>query len=338
MKAAIYYGVRQIGIEERPIPQPGRKDVLVQVKRAGICATDTTAYQYDGDLVAIYPNAEFGHEMVGIVVEVGAEVQKLEVGNRVFVNPLLHRSLGATDRGGAFSAYILVEDAQLDYNLFVLPDTISFDEAVVIEPFSVGIHGKNVPGARPGAHTVIYGAGAIGLCTLAALRGSGVEGTVVVDLDAHRLQLAGEMGGIPFNPSDGDLKDFLTTQFGSSNNCVGKAVPDVDIYIDCAGAASIPEQFLDLAKTGSKLSVVAVYKKSVEVPLGNVMWSEAAIMGSFMYRAEDIREAIQYLEARSTSINKIVTHRFPHHRIVDAFEAACDQSRSVKVVIDYDLD
>ncbi|MBA9087931.1 2-desacetyl-2-hydroxyethyl bacteriochlorophyllide A dehydrogenase [Fontibacillus solani] len=337
MKAAIYQGVRQICIEERPIPTPGVKDVLVQVKRAGICATDMTAFQYNGDLVAIYPRAEFGHEMVGVVVEAGAEVQSIEAGNRVFVNPLLHRSLGATERGGAFSEYILVENAQLDHNLFLLPDHVSFDEAVVIEPFSVGIHGKNLPGAKAGSHVVIYGAGAIGLCTLAALTGSGVEKCVIVDLDDHRLRLAEEMGGVPFNPALGDLGEFLTAHFGQSNNCVGKTVPDVDIFIDCAGASSIPEQFLNLAKAGAKLSVVAVYKKPVEVALGNVMWSEATIMGSFMYNSEDIKEAIRYLDERSTNIGKIVTHRFPHNQIVDAFETACDPSRAVKVVIDYDL-
>ncbi|MNZ57419.1 Sorbitol dehydrogenase [compost metagenome] len=337
MKSAIYQGIKQIAIEERPIPKAGPKDVVVQIKCAGICATDMTAYQYNGDIVAIYPGAEFGHEMVGVVSEAGVDVQNIPPGARVFVNPLLHRSVGALDRGGAFSEYILVENARLDYNVFILPANVSFEEAVVTEPFSVGVHGKNVPGAQPGSNVVVYGAGAIGLCTLAALSGSGITRVVVVDLDEHRLELAQEMGAIPFNAQSGQLEEFLNSHFGQAFNCLGKAVPNVDIFIDCAGAPNIPNQFLKLAKMGAKLSVVAVHKKPVEIMIGEVMWSEAAIMGSFMYSPDDIKEALHYLSQRNTGITKIVTHRFPHSKIVEAFEKASNPSQAVKVIIDYDL-
>ncbi|SDF16511.1 2-desacetyl-2-hydroxyethyl bacteriochlorophyllide A dehydrogenase [Fontibacillus panacisegetis] len=337
MKSAIYHGIKQISIEEKPMPKPGLNDVIVQIKRAGICATDVTAYNYNGDIVSIFPGAEFGHEMVGVVSEVGASVQDIFVGMRVFVNPLTFRNPTDTDRGGAFSEYVLVANAQLNYNLFVLPDNVSYDDAVVIEPFSVGVHGKNVPGAKPGSNIVIYGAGAIGLCTLSALVGSGVNNAVIVDLDDQRLALAKEMGGVPFNLKESNFREFLIGHFGQSDNCVGLPTPNVDIYIDCAGASNIPDQFLSMAKAGAKLSVVAVHKKSPEVAFSSLMMTEAVIMGSFMYTPKDINETLGYLSSHSTQINKIITHRYPHSQITEAFEMACDASQAIKVVIDYDL-
>ncbi|MNI91073.1 hypothetical protein D3C73_1486880 [compost metagenome] len=85
------------------------------------------------------------------------------------------------------------------------------------------------------------------------------------------------------------------------------------------------------------MSIVAVHKKPIELMIGDVMWSEAIIMGSFMYSSNDINEALNILSEKSTSINKIVTHRFPQSQIVKAFEMACNPSKAVKVIIDYDL-
>lgn len=337
MKSAIYHGIKQISIEEKPVPKPGSNDVIVKIKRAGICATDITAYNYSGDIVSIFNGAEFGHEMVGVVSEIGGNVHDISVGMRVFVNPLTFRNPTDPDRGGAFSEFVLVMNAQLDYNVFVLPDNVSFDEAVVTEPFSVGVHGKNVPGAKPGSNVVIYGAGAIGLCTLSGLIGSGVNNTVIVDLDDQRLALAKEMGGVPFNLNESNFSDFLTAHFGQSCNSIGLPVPNVDIYIDCAGAPNIPDQFLSLAKSGAKLSVVAVHKKPTEVAFSSLMMTESVIMGSFMYTPEDIKETLGYLSFHRTQINKIVTHRFAHSQITEAFEVACNSTHAIKVIINYDL-
>ncbi|CUX71735.1 Galactitol-1-phosphate 5-dehydrogenase [Clostridium sp. C105KSO15] len=337
MKAAIYKGIKKIEIMEKPIPRAGSNDIVVQIKRAGICATDTTAYLHNGDIVGIYPGAEFGHEMVGVVSETGEKVTALKKGTRVFVNPMTYRPANVKERGGAFSEYVLVENAQLDYNVFILPDELSFDDAVIIEPFSVGIHGKNVVGTDNYNNVVIFGAGAIGLSALSGLIGSGNKKPVVVDIDDKRLKLAEEMGGIGFNSATGDLCQFLTERFGQSMNYLGSAVPDIDVYMDCAGAPNIPEQFLNLSKIGSRFVVVAVYKKPVEVTLGNLMWTESSMMGSFMYNSSDIREAIDYLSDKNTNAVKMITHNFSHSQIVEAFEMAINTEKAVKVVINYEL-
>ncbi len=336
MKAAIYQGVGQIGIIDKPIPQLGDNDVLVQIKRAGICATDVTAYQYSGDLVNIYPGDEFGHEMVGVVTSVGAKVEEFAPGARVFINPMSFAALGP-ERGGAFTEYVRVENAKLNHNLFLIPENVSFDEAVITEPFSVGIHGKNVPQVTKDSKVVIFGAGTIGLSALSGLIGMGLDRVIVADIDEARLKVVEEMGGTPLNSAKADLANSLLEFYGSSYNALGVQVPDVDVYIDCAGAPGLAEQFLSLAKFGAKFVVVAVYKKKVEISLGNLMWAESSMMGSFMYTPQDIQEALHYLSQKNTPILRTITHQFPHNQIREAFEMAIQPAQAIKVVINYDL-
>lgn len=202
MKALIYCGTGKLGMEERPIPETGRKDVLVKVARAGICGSDLTAYLGDGMKVGILRkgqfghDGQFGHEMVGTVEKVGEDVKDIHPGERVFVNPTVCKRNGmlGCDIAGAFSEYMLVEDAAYGYNLMKLADDVSFDEAVVIEPLAVGTHGKNCIDVKPHENVVIFGAGTIGLCTLNAVLAVGCQKPVVVDMNKERLKLAESMG------------------------------------------------------------------------------------------------------------------------------------------------
>lgn len=172
MKALLYYGKGDIRIEDIDKPVAGAKDVIVKVMRAGICGSDVKAYVDDGHSVGIlwkdeFPgiDGQFGHEMVGVVDEIGSEVEGIKVGDRVFVNPTVCRRAGmmTCDMSGAFSEYVLVEDAAYGYNLLQLSDETSFDAAVMTEPLSVATHGKNQAEIKPHEHVVIYGAGTIGL-------------------------------------------------------------------------------------------------------------------------------------------------------------------------------
>src|SRR5947209_18851526 len=119
----------------------------------------------------------------------------------------------ASVRAVAFSQYILVQDAKLEYNLFLLPDSLSFEDAVLIEPFAVGTHGKNTPQAKPQDHVVIYGAGPIGLCALSGLIAQGNNNVVVLDIDDSRLETVRKLGGIGSNPKSGETRSFLIDQF-----------------------------------------------------------------------------------------------------------------------------
>ncbi len=151
MKAAIYHGIENVSVEEIPMPECGDNDVILKNVRGSICGTDIGAYYHGGDDAGIFPGHTFGHEMSAVVYKKRKNVSDdIEIGMRVFPNPTLSKRadsglsmLEICDECGAFSQYVQIQDAQLDYNLFELPENVSFDEAAIIEPFSVAMHGIN---------------------------------------------------------------------------------------------------------------------------------------------------------------------------------------------------
>ncbi len=347
MKALIYYGPKDIRLEEIPKPVAGPGDVIVKVMRAGICGSDIKAYLTDGASVGIFPKGTFdldgqiGHEMVGVVDEVGNEVKGISIGDRVFVNPTICKRSGmmTCDMSGAFSEYVHVEDAAYGYNLLQLSDSTTFDEAVMTEPLSVATHGKNVAGIKPHEHVVIYGAGTIGLCALEACLSVGCKMPVVVDVNADRLKVVEELGGSSFNPTDGiAISDFLMEHFGCEINPFGDKKVDVDAYIDCAGAGSILDDIVKMSKPGARIAIVAVYKKPVTfdmVPFGS---GQLTMRGFLGYENSDVLEAYNNIDQHRNHISRLVTHQFPIDRGVEAFETACDPaSGAIKVVINYEL-
>lgn len=345
MRSLIYYGPGNIRMEDRPMPKANEKDVVVKVARAGICGSDLTAYLLDGMSVGILRNGQFGHdgqfghEMVGTVYEVGKEVEDIKVGDRVFVNPTVCKRNGmmGCDIAGAFSEYVLVEDAAYGYNLLKLADDVTFDEAIVTEPFAVGTHGKNCIQVKPHEKVVIYGAGTIGLCTLNSVLAIGCHKPVVVDTNIQRLELAKEMGAEIFCPgTDNSLKEFLISHFGNVVDSFGFSKPDVDAYIDCAGSGSILDQIVSMAKKNSRIAIVAIYHKPVNVNVANFLSSELMMKGSCGYQFSDVMEAFQNINNHRTQIARIVTHHFNHEQSIEAFQTAADRnSGAIKVVIDY---
>jgi L-iditol 2-dehydrogenase len=336
MKAVIYKDTKTVEVQERAMPVCGPDDVIVRNVRGGICGTDITGYLYGGRLVGFVPNTEFGHEMVGYVYETGENVTCVEKGARVFVNPMTRLRTAdpsASVRAGGFSQYVLVQEARLEDNLFLLPDTLSFEDAVLIEPFSVGTHGKNTPGAKAEDHVVIYGAGPIGLCALSGLVAQGNRTVVVLDIDDSRLETVRQLGGVGFNPRSGDTRSFLMEHFGELKKYYGSSAIDIDVVIDCAGVSNIPGDFLSYAKQGARLSCVALQKKEVPINFMQVMSTECKIMGSRGYTKEDILEVIHNLANKKSNVTQIITHTFQLDDAVKAFEVASDPSLSIKVVL-----
>ena len=306
MKAAIYHGIENVSVEEIPIPECGDNDVILKNVRGSICGTDIGAYYHGGDDAGIFPEDTFGHEMSAVVYKKGKNVSDdIEIGMRGFPNPTLSKRadsglsmLEICDECGAFSQYVQIQDAELDYNLFELPENVSFDEAAIIEPFSVAMHGINQVNVKAGDRVVIFGAGMIGLCTLSACLSKGVKEIVVIDINEWRLEKAADMGAIPFNSSKGDVKEFLRDLFGKDvSNLGGSPACDVDVYIDTSGAPVILPTILDCAKPHARVSIVALYHRNVSLNPYLISCAEIEIKGSFAYTNDDIREVISVLKS-----------------------------------------
>lgn len=366
MNCAIYYGIGDVRMEERPIPQIGDDDVLVKVLRAGICGSDTGAYLYGGEAAGIFKGQQFGHELVGKIVEKGKNVANdIKLDDIVFVEPMLAHKSGsfAADMTGAFSEYVKVECAKLNYNIYVLDKKINLDSAVLIEPVSVGTRGATRLNPSLDDNIVVLGAGTIGLSAAAGLIARGAKNVVVVDQVDWRLDKAAQLGakvintskenlveklieycgevkgGAPFNPADLDpdlLKQVIEFAQKANMSFTDKK-PNIDLVVDCAGALPLLQQLFNLAKWETKYVIVAVYHKELALNPNIFIMYQPTVTSSKGYIGETITEVIDHITKEKTPIKTIVTKKFKHADFVEAMKAACDAKNNIKVIIDYDL-
>ena len=336
MKAAIYSGKNDIRLEEKPIPAVGAKDVLIRNLRAGICGTDINIVKVGAGNMGITHGSEFGHEMVGEVVEVGSEVSTdIKVGMHVGVNPITAKKVGRRKslECGGFSQYVLIEDAELNYNLYEMDPSVPLEVAALMEPVSVGRHGAFSSNPQPSDKVVVLGAGPIGLGAAACLIAEGIPHVCVVDIDDWRLDKAAALGAVTVNTMKESLSEGLTKHFGEVN-VYGVNVPDVDVFVDAAGAAVLFDQVMKIVKPQARISIIAVYKSDVPVSLAQVMSKEVQIKGASGYTHEDITKVVDHLHKRKDLLSTLVTQVYKLDDIQEAFDQAIEAKETVKVIVD----
>ncbi|WP_411348682.1 zinc-dependent alcohol dehydrogenase [Paenibacillus sp. WLX2291] len=336
MKAAIYYGQNDIRVEERPVPTVGASDVLVRNLRGGICGTDINIVKVGGGDKGISLGAEFGHEMMGEVVEIGEHVASdIQLGMRVGINPITAKKAGRFKslECSGFSEYVLVEDAVLDYNLYAFEADVSPEAAVLMEPMSVGRHGAFSVEPKPDEHIVVLGAGPIGLAAAASLIAEGMRHVCVVDIDDWRLSKAAELGALTVNSAQIDLAEGLAAHFGTLH-VYGQDVPNVDAFVDAAGAPVLFDAVAKILKPHARIAIIAVYKNEVPVSLLQVMSKEVKIIGASGYTHDDIVKVVEHISQQKTRIQSIVTQVYKLDQIQEAFETAIAAKGTIKVVVD----
>ena len=333
-QAGIYKGTNLVAVEERAIPEVGPNDVLLRNLRGGICGTDINIVKY-GSEMGIRFEQEFGHEFAGIIEAKGENVTDLDVGMFVAVNPITAKRAGRrySLEAGGFSRYVLIEDAKKHHNLYPLNDDVTPEEGALVEPMSVGCHGAFSVKPQVGENIVILGAGPIGLSAAAMLIGEGITNVAVVDMVDWRLEKAKEIGAKTVDTSKISLTEGLVEIFGSVN-VYGVDVPNVDAFVDAAGAAPLFTQVMEIVKPRARIAVIAVYKNEVPVSLSQVMSKEVKIVGASGYTNEDILKVINHLNNKKTKIATMVTQVYPLSEIQSAFDTAIAAKDSIKVIVD----
>ena len=188
MKSAVFYGKHDLRIEETPIPQPGERDVLIQVKACGVCGTDVHIYEGDKGAAEVTPPTILGHEFSGVVAAVGGKVKKFRPGERVCIDPncycgacdfcregevhFCENMIGyGTTVNGGFAEYCAVKESQV----YRLGDHTSFEQGAMAEPAACCLHGIDLCGIRPGQQVVVIGGGMIGLLMVQLSRLAGAS-------------------------------------------------------------------------------------------------------------------------------------------------------------------
>ena len=229
MKSVLTGAKNEVDVVEVERPAPGPKDALVRIRACGICGTDTFFVQMggtpyntpDGSVVPL----PLGHESAGEVVEVGAEVTDLKLGDRVVINPQAAPSgiIGCGGSLGGMNEYLLIENAVPGESVAVFPDELPFDVAALNEPMAVARHCVNRSEAGPADKVVVFGAGPIGLGATIWLKLRGVEHVVVADVIPERLRTALAVGAdAVVDSATEDSTARLTELHGQAANALGQ--------------------------------------------------------------------------------------------------------------------
>jgi threonine dehydrogenase-like Zn-dependent dehydrogenase len=328
MKAAVYYGPRDIRVEEVPTPVPGPNELLVAVKACGICGSDLHTYRYGlfedlGREIEGQDGRLMGHEFSGVVAQVGAGVSGISVGDR----------LAGIGRG-AYAEYVIVEVADRSYH--PLPDHVSFEAAATFEPFATSLHGVGLAAPKSGETVVIMGAGIIGLGAVQAIRAqsSGVR-VIVVDGTPSRLEMAKHVGAddvVDFK--QGDPVEQVYALVGEQEvPRLGYRGGNVDAVIDCAGAVNSSQQGLQMLKQEhGRLVLVALFEHDGPLDRNMIVRKHVQLLGSWASTTEDLRQAVQLIASGTVDRRILVSHEFALGQADEAF-AVQERGQAIKVVV-----
>lgn len=334
MKAAIYLGQENVAVRELPDPVCGDNDIIIKNIYSSICGTDVAVYTKGpntGHRVTV--GGEFGHETISRIVETGKNITEFKVGERVYPYPRYAKN--DTRRAGTiggFSEYILVPKAKRNHSLYAVPEEISDRLACLIEPFTVGCRAARRGQPQKGESGVVFGCGTIGLAAAVALKYFGMEKVMLCDVSDFRLNIAERLGFAVCNTEAEDFVKRAADYFGSAPSLTGMA-PDIDCWIDAAGAESILESFMERGKIISRFVSVAVNNKPRQLDLLHMTYAQKSIIGSGGYFPEDVRDVMAIMASGKWDLEAIITQEFPLEQISDAIRTAADPDKAFNVTI-----
>ncbi|MBC7725596.1 MAG: alcohol dehydrogenase catalytic domain-containing protein [Burkholderiaceae bacterium] len=327
--------VGEIVLEDAPKPVPLPGEVLVETRVTGVCGSDTHAAHGRHPFVPLpyYP----GHEVVGIVREVGRAVTGLVPGDRVTAEPTLPcweckmcmtgrsnlcenlRFFGCGyEQGGMADFFTLPEN-----RLHRIPDDLDDFQAALIEPLATPVHAVRISGGVAGLAVVIIGAGTIGLLVLAAARHAGATTIIMTDLIASKRERALRLG------ADAVVDASLPDAVSAIRDRLGESA---DVVFDCVAVQSTVDQAIALATKAGTVVIVGVPASAVTVPLPQIQDRQLRIQGSATYLPDDYERAIAIIRSGGVTAEDFITRRFPLERVAEAFATSAG-GEEVKVVL-----
>jgi L-iditol 2-dehydrogenase len=288
MKALTLTGPSQFLFGDVPEPALLDDEVLVRVAACGICGSDV--HGMDGSTGRRIPPVIMGHEAAGTVVRSGPKAGGWQAGERVTFDSTLYcgaceycadgqvnlcknrRILGVScgdyRQHGAFADYVSVPGRVVCR----LPDRVTFEQAVFVEPAAVALHAVRRAQAGPGQTGLVVGAGIIGLLTVQALKAAGCEKVYASDLSEGRLALARELGADEVFPAKaGGLKEAMLARTGGEG---------VDVAMECVGITATVQSAIDCVRKGGSVGLVGNLAQRIEFPLQAVVTREISLFGS----------------------------------------------------------
>ncbi|TMM52553.1 L-threonine 3-dehydrogenase [Sulfitobacter sabulilitoris] len=343
MKALVKAHPREgLWMQSVPVPEIGPDDVLIRINKTGICGTDIHIWNWDEWAQKTVPVPLItGHEFAGEIVELGRDVEGLELGQRcsgeghlIGKNSRQSRAgkfhLDPATRGigvnepGAFAQYLRLPA----FNVVPLPDEISDDIGAILDPLGNAVH-TALSFDLVGEDVLITGAGPIGIMAAAVARHVGARHVVITDVNPDRLALAAQVADVvTVDVTRQDLRDVITSL---------KMKQGFDVGLEMSGNQQALDQMVEAMTMGGRIAMLGIPPGKSPVDWSRIVFKAITIKGVYGREIfETWYKMIAMLE-NGLDVSKVITHRFK----VDDFEAgfaAMKSGQSGKVVLDWRTD
>lgn len=313
---------------DQPLPGPGQ--ARIRVSATGVCGSDVKGYHGTHPEIPVYPII-LGHEFAGTVDAVGTEVEGLQPGTRVAVEPLfvcgkcrrclqgdyhvcIRRELNGHHHPGSFAEWT-VSPARFCYPI---PDDLDFETAALAEPTAVGVHVANRARPRLGDVAVVLGVGPIGMLVLQTLKLSGCR-VIATDVVQSKVRIASDLGAeLALNAAECDIAEAVRDLTDGDG---------ADVVVETAGTRQTLAQTVHLVRTGGTVVIVG-FTGAPDDPFGvsDVMGKELNVIGSVIYAHRDFPDAIRLLASGAVKGAPLITHRSDLDGLADLVVAAEDKS------------
>jgi len=326
-------------MEDRPVPEIGPDQVLIRIRKTGICGTDIHIWNWDDWAARTVPVGLItGHEFAGEIVELGRNVTGLEIGQRVSGEGHLigHQSrqsrsgrfhLDPDTRGigvnepGAFAEYLALPA----FNVVPLPDAIDDEVGAILDPLGNAVH-TALSFDLVGEDVLITGAGPIGIMAAAVARHVGARHVVITDINPERLALAARVADVvPVNVGQEDLRAVMARL---------KMAQGFDVGLEMSGAQAALDQMVEALVMGGRIALLGIPPGKSPVDWSRIVFKAITIKGVYGREIfETWYKMIAMLE-NGLDVRGVITHRFGVDRFDEAF-AVMRGGQSGKVVLDW---
>ncbi len=360
MRVAMYYHNQDVRIEEMPVPEIRPGELLVRLEASGICGSDVMEWYRRPKAPLV-----LGHEIAGEIAAVGeGAFLRFEVENSRFeprTSNLEHRECRfkegdrvavahhvpcntcyycLNDRHtacqtlrqtkldpGGFAEYVRVPAINVDRGVFLLPDSISFEEATFIEPLACVLRGQRLARLQPGNSVLVMGSGMAGQIHIKLARALGAGCIIATDIIDYRLNMARSSGADFTIQATQDLPFYIR----QVNN--GRLA---DLVIICTGAEGAINQALSAVEHGGTILLFAPSNPGTTIPLpvNDLFWNGITITTSYAGSPADYATALELIRAGNVQVNDLITHRLGLAKTELGFKLVTEAKHSMKVIIE----
>ena len=338
MKVAMYYSSEDVRIEDMPKPKIGADEILVEMRACGICGSDLMEWYLKNRVPIV-----LGHEPTGVVARVGEQVNGFKVGDRVFVHHhaaclvchfcvhgdyTMCEKFGRTHiQPGGFSEYFRVPAPNLEIDTLKIPDSLSFEDATLIEPIGCCMRALRKCNIQTGDTVAIIGAGPSGIVHLLLSKCFGAGQVVVSDLIDYRLVAARGFGAdFTVNPREESLIEKVKeVTDGRGADLVVVTAPNLEALTDG----------IKVCRRGGTVCLFAPVQPEEQAKISphRLFFSEISVVPSYSTSHVETRMALRMLSSGRINVEGLITHVFPLGRITDAYKTAAEGKECLKVVV-----